>query len=246
MSRSRDDRWVSIWRDLPDPRDTAAPRGVLCVIHVPLSAWTHIVAKHVANDDEPWDELIGDQLRQRLIWLSPGTGDPDGWRQSLADTTERLEHSARASLGRPLVVLDHGAGDPSLMTWELILPEGATLIVRSHKVSGNVMVTCYFKGVACSERSPARRWLALARSYVNRHVEMKPGVGFVLPDAPEGCPQRVRFVTPESWGFRPDLDGCPWRGRFPDWDELVRPSPANPAKKRLRARYRLQEGKSHG
>ncbi|RMF89010.1 MAG: hypothetical protein D6741_18420 [Planctomycetota bacterium] len=45
---------------------------------------------------------------------------------------------------------------------------------------------------------------------------------------------QFQFITPENWGFAPELKGCPWRGRLGSWDEAREAAPPRKPKRRLR------------
>ena len=165
---------------------------------------------------------------------------------------ERIHEEMCHSLRRPLVVLYEGVvrRGPSRPTWLLVLPSGPQVVIRQRLNSGKEVITCFFPRSACAEGNPGRRWRANARKLIFRFGIMDLSMNaFVPPPAdqlfpggqhPEVARARVRFVSLVSWGFHPDLPGCPWRGNFPDWPPGVVPEQP-PRVHRLKKKRRPEE-----
>lgn len=230
------------WGDLPDPRDPQAPAGARTQILLDCDCWQHVLSKHVLARREPWRDIFSDELLGRLVGLvhPPGFADP-----VVAQAIDRL---GRQALERPLALLHEvrrpdRAGKAPSQRWVLVLPSGATALVHESK-KRNRLATCYFPSYAAVTRNRARRWLDVVACLVlrygifdtRRNALLLPTVDTVIPVPPKGPAKQlhaaIRFVTPTSWGFCPELNGCPWRGRPPDWPaaETWAPSP----------RYRLK------
>lgn len=190
------------WDGLPDPRDASAPDGIRCRVQLRTWAWRHIAAKHIAPREEPWDEWLA--LAVNASSLEQGSGE----------VFAVLGNRLRLCLERPLAIVS-GVGTenarPSVTTWQLVLPGGALLIVRCGTRGHPHVITCFFPRVVLRERKPHLRWRRLVAKLVERHAQFQPDGGTIVP--PDG---NVRFVTAQTWGFRPELRGCPWRGTLTD------------------------------
>jgi hypothetical protein len=223
------------WTDLPAP-GAPADRWEL---EVPAAAWAHVRDKHLADRREPWRDWLGAEAVARC------GADP-------AAVLAALGAAARASLGRPLVLAyvavvapgRRGGGE----VWQLVLPAGALLVARRGADGRRRVATCFFPRAACAEDNPARRWRKAVASLVRRHAVRGPSGRDLVPPAADdlvpgagGAPAcaRVRFLTPEQWGFATELRGTPWRGRLGSWDAAAAPAPR--PKRRLKPRRR-EEG----
>src|SRR5205823_8431963 len=89
-------------------------------------------------------------------------------------------------------------------TWNLVLPAGALLVVRSRPEGGSV-TSCYFKGEACRATDPRQRWRALVRALLLLYAKVQPDRTLVAPDPTEAFSEgkemraRVRFRTLATW-----------------------------------------------
>ncbi len=236
-----------VWDELPDPRDPHAPRGARTQIRFERRCWQHILEKHVLPGREPWADIFSDELLRRLVRLEDtGTlSDP-----VVADTIQRLGQQVREALQRPLVLLyevrrlgDAGRAPPD--RWLLVLPAGAVAFVHQSK-GRNRLATCYFPAYASVIKDRGFRWRHLVSHLVWQYgvVETRCNA-LVLPTedtvkpAPSKGPVKelrsaIRFVTPTTWGFCPELAGCPWRGRLGPWPAAEAPSAGS--RRRLKPR----------
>lgn len=243
MSSSQSTALLAEWDDLPDPRDPQAPEGRRIAVRVDRAVWEHIATKHVANRREPWDELLSPETRRAL--LEGTTGGEEG-RRSVEQALARLEGELRHSLQRPLVML-HRAWQPGRgrrKVWLAVLPCGATAYV--HEGGRNAyLVTCYFPRAAVVEKKRERRWSRVVASLVLRYGQWSEDRRRLLAppeehrvliahDAANAVRDRIRFVTLAAWGFVPELEGRPWRGRLGEWEAAGLPAKPSPKQRRLR------------
>lgn len=214
------------WSDLPDPREERKGRTLALVMSV--AAWQHCL-KHWTNRREPWkDEFGADTVGE----LRKSSGDrPSPEEPPARRVLEVLENQTRESLRHPLVlVFQARQADRVAVKWILVLPCGAQAIAVG---SGSHLrwVTCYYPYRAAVEKNRSRRWEHCVRHLIRRYVRLKgEPPRFSLPQPDEQIAvrdttgrviervRRMRYITPENWGFCPDLEGCPWRGRLVSWE----------------------------
>lgn len=231
------------WCDLPDPTDPHAPRGKRTVMLVYLERWQHIVEKHVANRVEPWEEVLSEDARRAAL---EGCTLTDEASPLVRDSLSRLQRQVTASLQRPLVLLyrSERAGKARWRVWLMLLPCGATAYARQKGKKAS-LVTCYFPKAAVVERRRDRRWSRVLTTLVYRYAKFsQDGRSLVAPDPEhevtirseetQETRTRIQFVTPQTWGFRPELNGCPWRGRLGEWEAAPPPPERLERKRRLR------------
>jgi len=219
-----------VWHDLPDPRDPNAPGGARTQLVLERWSWENILDKHVLPGREPWGDILSlDTFRNLRRSKSPANfGDP-----MVADAIARLESQVRQTLQRPLVLLlevrrlGQSRPNPSRV-WMLVLPSGAVAYVHERK-KGNRLATCYFPAYSLVNSNRGFRWRRVASSLVLRYAifdTQRSALLLPTPDTVRFSPRKgpvrelhsaIRFVTPASWGFCPDLEGCPWRGRLGEW-----------------------------
>jgi hypothetical protein len=200
--------------------------------------WRHIVEEHVADGREPWDEWLtaATAARFRAAWQVGSTDEARA--ATLGEVSVIVEGEAKVCLRVPLAILydnfqppPPGGRSPPQETWNLVLPAGALLVVRSRPEGGAVR-TCYFKGSARRATDARQRWRGLVRElllcYAHRRedgtlVPPEPGVLFAEGEETRG---RVRFRTPATWY----LDGShaePWRVMPNPWPLPPPPAPAH-------------------
>lgn len=240
------------WRELPDPRDPCAPEGQRTELFLDRYAWEHVLSKHVFPGREPWaDVFSAERLRGlRRVEDVSAFADPD-----VAAAVEAVGCEIRRALERPLALLYEvgplgESGRRPARRWILVLPSGATAHVKETK-DGNRLATCYFPAYGLVLRNRKDRWRRVVKHLVWRYGEFDGQRNAVwLPSAdlvkhfPSKSPfqeQRsaIRFVTPSTWGFCPELEGCPWRGRLSAWSASEAPSPR--PRHRLKPRRRPPE-----
>lgn len=214
------------WGDLMCP----APPPTCTQVHLSGAAWRHLLTKHVLNDREPWCDVLSAETRDVLA------ADPDrSFRNAaVAAAVGALEHQVRESLARPLALLFEvrrlgGAGGAPGRRWCLVLPAGAIAFVAARGGANNFLVTCYFPKASAVERDRQRRWRRVVRRLVLRYAVWDAQLGAIrLPNdvaillhpakgPTEELHSAIRFATPSTWGFCPELDGIPWRGRLASW-----------------------------
>jgi len=213
------------WPDLPDPR----PQQQHCRLAVVFSegAWYHC-QKHWTSRTEPWKEEFGSDtvahLKQNLEIQSA-----DG-QAVVSRVLGVLREQTREALSRPQALVYRSQHkSASWMTWHLVLPSGAVAILRGTGPSLR-WVTCYYLHAAAVEKNRRHRWKAAVRQIIRRYVPLKgeppqwfmpsPQEDVVLRNSEgkvTGRAKNLQFITPENWGFEPELKGCPWRGRLPSW-----------------------------
>jgi hypothetical protein len=236
--------WSSHWADLPDPRDERAPHGGRCTVALFEAVCRHIVEKHVAAPKEPWEELLPKEALPPLRRCWQGD-NADERSAALQRFSQALGGAARECLEHPLVLLcemPKGNNDrPRCHTWKLVLRCGALMVIASNPRS-SIVKTCYFPSQVCRVPKGSQRWLKLLRTLLCRHGHLTQRG--IVPQAPAcqaepqpGKPrQRVRFVTLETWGFRTDMEGTPWRGRPTAWpaeNDVRAPAPRRLLQRRL-------------
>lgn len=239
------------WSGLPDPREER--RGETLEVVVTVEAWQHCL-KHWTNREEPWkDEFGADTVR--ALREDPGAlPSPD--HHPVRRVLEVLENQTRLSLQHPLVLfftarkMISGSGEKRKRSapkakWILVLPSGPMVIAAGNR-SPLWWITCYYPEAAAVESNREKRWQATARSIIALYLPLRGDPPRLLAPKPEekvvrktrrGKPVEVvrnlRFITPENWGFRPDLNGCPWRGQLASWDAAKGdPAAQKSAKKR--------------
>jgi len=222
---------VTVWKGLLDP---IKPHSDIAII-VTEERWRHVVEKHVRNPREPWNYWLTQELADGLrAWAekapSPGGGRPP---ECLNRASAVLEGDARLCLGRPLMVR-YRRKEPGLkpewgvMTWQLVLPNGAVLIIRWRGQKGHFW-TCFFEGkITNNIERPHTLWREFAKKLIRRYcrkddkhlVAPLRSAEFVRVDKETRWTARhtrVEFVTPTSWGFEGDQPGAPWSGLLLDW-----------------------------
>ncbi len=232
------------WGDLHDPR----PESARTSITLGDKAWRHIVEKHIVPGREPWGNLFPDEVFKNLM----GACVP----VDLTDPAVTVfEEQVRQSLERPLVLLYEvrslgGAQQEPLQTWCVVCPAGAVAYVADRGKHGNYLLTCYFPKAAAVERNREQRWRRVIRALVVRYgVWDSEQRALRLPEehiirfSPKNGPVRqlhsaIRFVTPASWGFCPELAGVPWRGRLTAWAAAPPPKKSTGRRHRLKPRRR--------
>jgi hypothetical protein len=229
---------TTTWDDVPDPRGDERTCSGRCRVVAEDRAWRHIVEEHVAAGREPpWDEWLSPDLarRFRAAWQL-GTTDEQR-TQTIRDVSVIVEKEAKACLGIPLALLFDNYQSPPpgghsrpQETWNLVLPAGALLVVRS-RPEGGAVTTCYFKRAACHATDPGQRWRTLVRDLLQTYARRQPDGTFVPGDR-GGLIRRgdvetrggVRFRTPTTWcldGRQPE----PWRTMPNPWPGPRPPEP---------------------
>ncbi len=255
-----------VWQDLPDPRDPAAAGKKVSIVVDP-TAWEEHVARHVVNRGEPWDSVLETATIAALRKAhAAGIAVP---LQVLQQALERLELEIRRSLERPLAIVHEvrhlGSSSKHVPhVWLLLLPCGATAYVRQggwgQGAGVGYLATCYFPRAATVEPNRERRWARVLRDLVVRYGLLDQRRGLLPPDdqhvvsvVQDGVVREFRsaihFVTLESWGFRVELAGSPWRGRLAPWvpaPPAARPPyapgpPQRPRSRSLKSRRRIWE-----
>jgi hypothetical protein len=237
------------WTELPDPRDLCAPVGVRTKVMLDRHSWKHIVDKHVLPGREPWGDVLSTDTLRKLCKV----GSPVSFADPVvADAVARLGKQVRETLERPLALLFEarrlgGSGPTPPSRWMLVLPSGATAHVHETK-KDNRLVTCYFPSYALVIRDRGFRWRHVVSHVVwrygvvdmHRRALLLPTESTVKPAPQKGLVKAlhsaIRFVTPASWGFCQELDGCPYRGRLDEWPaaEALSPRPRHRLKPRRR------------
>jgi len=218
MRRLPPDFFPVVWRDLADPSDPRAPQGQRTIVKLSAQAWNHIVDKHVANPMEPWDDLLSRTVREAVV-------QHDANNSAVRQAVDRLGEQIRQSLERPLALLYRMAGAGGRRVWLLVLPSGANAVV--HVKGRPRLVTCYYPRVATVEDNRECRWRRVVAQLVWRYGKVS-GRQVLLPssdyqvsvtgvDGRKELRRAIRFVTPEMWGFVPNMRGCPWQGQLDVW-----------------------------
>ena len=229
---------MTVWTDVPDPRDDANPCLGRCQVAVSDRAWRHIAEEHLIPLGEPWNEWLTPPVAERFrdVWT---TGMSASERMAaVTAVADVVEDEMKRCLTVPLALLydDYqppSAGQPTRAqeTWCLVLPSGAFMVVRSDPAGGHVR-TCYFKDAACRIPDPSQRWRAVVENVVLTYATISAdgtrtprgqaeAVGFK-----GGLRVRIRFRTDRSWL----LDGGhrrPWASIPDPWGRT--PPPAAPA-----------------
>lgn len=233
------------WQGLPhhDPAEKDAGRTIH--VRVVNGAWSHIVEKHFSNAEEPWNKCFSQGGVSQGNDPSQQKGDPPSG-PVLAFVKGQIE----AALSRPLVLAFrirsrqgrqiHGWPD----RWILVLPCGAQAILAGHG-SKYQWLTCYFPRAAVVVQNGAKRWIATVRHLLTKYLRL---VGsppqFVAPSpddvfevrSPSGEVKeelwRIRFWTPQSWGFIQLGEQYVWRCHLETWPAAE--AFASPAKRGLR------------
>ncbi|MGB9687428.1 hypothetical protein [Thermogutta sp.] len=220
-------RLLRQWSNLPDPRQGIGSQTLSVLFFEQI--WHHCL-KHWTSRHEPWDEEFGKDVIARLRNLVD-VCSPEG-QDVVNRVLEVLEKQTQASLVRPQVLILTLATSTARDTkWLLVLPSGAIAILRGTECVLR-WVTCYYLCVAAVERKRRERWKATVREVIRRYVPVRGDPPQWLMPTPQdalvlrgsegkvgGCFQNLQFITPENWGFEPELTGCPWRGRLPSWPE---------------------------
>lgn len=243
MTDARPGVFPAAWHNLPDPTAPRAPQGGQTVVLVHLKQWKHIVEKHVANRGEPWEEVLSEEARGAAL---NGSVLTDEASPLVLDSLYRLQRQVTESLRRPLVLLYRSKrpGKTRRRVWLMLLPCGATAyaLQKGKKAS---LVTCYFPRAAVVERRRDRRWSRVLTGLVFRYAKLSQDGRCLLTPDPEHkvtidseetqeTRTRIRFVTPETWGFLAERSSCPWRGRLSEWEAAGPPPQRLERKRRLR------------
>jgi len=219
------------WSDLPDPRVDSGRTELT----ISFQAWQHIVAKHIVPGNEPWDDVFPKEVLNALAKSAQSAHGPSSMPEGVS---EAFGWQVRETLSRPLVLLyeSHTLGSPMgqpFRMWCLVLPAGATAYVRDQGKQGNSLRTCYFPTTMVVERNSQQRWRRVVRQLVIRYGIWDRDLGAVRLPADQTirfspCKGPVRelrsainFVTPASWGFCPNVSGCPWGGPPQSWSVVV-------------------------
>ncbi len=248
---------LAVWEGLPDPTHPAAPAGQTIQITLPESSWTHILDKHIRNQGEPWEDILGQPLRALLCQMPIA---------SIQGTTEEqkalaaLEKEIRQSMSRPLVFLywvrgitaEQTPGAIQYRVWGMVLPSGAT--AYAHQRGADILLmTCYFPKPSNVEPNRQKRWKKTLKTLLWRYCRVSPDrkslcyppeTHAVLARPTEEEPHYrcgFRFVTWQMWGFLSGEPGSPWRGRLDDWDAAGPPPTKTPRRHRLRPRTTKRE-----
>lgn len=240
---------LAVWREMVDPTQ----QGGLCEVAILDEMWMHVMTKHVCNPEEPWDFWLSPDLATRLRAAVAGSqGLLEKHRDVLREASAIVEKDARSCLARPLMLVYRRSEEGKtfswgMKTWELVLHEGASLIVRWHGQRG-LAWTCFFDGNVAKWWRPGEWWIGLARKRIRRYCTSDKGLAlpsksavFELENKETGATARhtrVAFVTPKSWGFRSDDPGASWGGWLKDW-KPVAPAAAQ-AYPRLRPKIRYE------
>lgn len=240
------------WRELPDPRDPCAPEGQRTEIFLDRYGWEHVLSKHVFPGREPWADIFSAERLRRLRQLE----DVSAFTSTdVAAAVEAMGCEVRDALERPLALLYEvrrlgESGRPPARRWILVLPSGATAHVKETK-DGNRLATCYFPAYGLVLTNRKGRWRRVVKHLVVRYGEFDgqrnalrlPTADSVKHARSESPLQEqhsaIRFVTPSTWGFCPELEGCPWRGRLSAWSASEAPSSGR--RHRLKPRRRPPE-----
>jgi len=246
------------WPDLPDPR----PQQQRCRLDVvfPEEAWYHCY-KHWTCRTEPWKEEFGSET---LAQIKANVDIKSAQGQTvLSHVLGVLREQTREALSRPqALVYSCPRRSAKWTTWHLVLPSGAVAILRGSGPSLR-WVTCYYLRAAAVQKMRRHRWKAAVRQIIRRYVPLKgEPPQWLLPSQEEevairnsegkviGWVKNLQFITPENWGFEPELKGCPWRGRLPSWpaaEEAESPTYAKPRPRWLKPRrWREDNANAYG
>ncbi|GIX01880.1 MAG: hypothetical protein KatS3mg112_0817 [Thermogutta sp.] len=240
-------RVLARWSHLPNPREEADNQTLTAVFCE--NVWHHCL-KHWVCQDEPWKEEFGADVVAQLrnnVDLSSAKG------RSIIDVVlGGLKKQTQESFVRPQVLIFRRRLSIGNHTnWLLILPSGAIAILRE---TGQFLrwITCYYLAPVAVVKKRRERWKTAVRQIIRRYVPLKgEPPQWLLPSQEEevairnsegkviGWVKNLQFITPENWGFEPELKGCPWRGRLPSWpaaEEAESPTYATPRPRWLKPR----------
>lgn len=225
---------VALWKNLADPCDPDCPAGRRCEVVVWDEPWRHIIDKHIRPGREPWGDWLSDDLVMALKDLWQANQDRQRNLLTLQRLAIELENAVRASLDRPLVMtyvqITKPEASKGIRHWLLVLPIGATTIIRS--TNRNFIVSCFFMDSVCHEPDSFMRWRRAVSQIVWRYgtwQRTSDGVRLAPPDTNDPvrfCEEgeefwrtQVRFVTAANWGFRrePGGDGVVWQSDLGTW-----------------------------
>jgi hypothetical protein len=224
-----------IWDDLPDARDEKTPNGGRCTVRLMEQCLAHIVQRHIATRDGPWEEWLSEEICDRLTrWYQEGA-ELDN------ETLKRLQatfgDALRESLTRPLVLLTRL--NRRQHAWIAVVPHGAVFVLSSES-NRVLLITCYYPDRVSRYRRD-RRWLAATHYYLLAFCPIKEVGGAKLLLLPED--ENIRFVQPESWGFDTSARLPVWRGALPEWPaaEMLSPTTRRPRIKLRQRRWTLPD-----
>jgi hypothetical protein len=224
--------WATTWLGLPDP----FTNSTCCRIQATEADFKHVISGH---GDEPFSWLFGCDLAEALQGCFQPDVTPPCRHAVLAEAACLLGQEVSRTLRAGLVLaydVTPQFGNPCT-TWLGVLSCSAVVIL--HRYSEALYLrTLYFPRAGLSKHTPQACFAAVVARLVSRYAWMEVALNAIVPPRPDHTVlirneirHNIRFNRLEAWGFRPDLDGCPWRGR------PVIPAPASPALE-LRPRFR--------
>jgi hypothetical protein len=211
MNRQPHRPWSVDLDALPDPLHARPLPGV----RVDASFFQHVLARHSA---QPLGEVFGDQAFRRLRKRA----DEEAFRDAVVPLVKELRSGLAVGLTMAFDARD--ARGRLTTTYLVVLPCGALAALRLGQ--GVSLRTVYFTDRSLRRHGVEARRGASAATLVNRYAVRSEEFAAYVPPPPTfgrkftsvqtGRSQvrtNVRFHDPARWGFRPDLVGCPYRGR---------------------------------
>lgn len=202
-------RFPTVFRNMPNPGDPVAPNGSKCDVSMDEGAWRHVARHHGDDPAAPWTAWIGEECWAALCGAFSKSSSALVERQSLAAATRAVETSVRECLERPFVILRSVPSSSDV--WELVLRNGGLVVIKAAGGRRRVC-TVYFPDCA-RDVHPSRYWLVVAHWMLKRRASFDPKHG----RAPK---QGIRFVTPETWGWKGVSGTQRWR-LVPWWGDPV-------------------------
>lgn len=199
----------TVFRNMPNPGDPVAPNGSKCDVLMDEGVWRHVIRRHGDDPPGPWNAWLTERCWAALCSAFSKSGHEVLERPLAAAAISAVEASMRECLERPLVITRSG---PSLSdAWELVLRNGGLLVIKTAGGRRRVC-TVYFPDCA-RDVHPSRCWLVVAYWMLNRRASFDPTHG----RAPK---PGIRFVTPETWGWKGVSGRQTWR-LVPWWGDPV-------------------------
>ncbi len=167
-----------IWNDMP------APEGGSVRITFGVADLQHVAGKHVANQDEPWEQALGADLRRRLIFAA---GEPmGGFHSAWSEFLGHLRPKVATALGAPCIVELTGVKP---VRWLALLPDGSVALFSIANFV--IFVTCFYPDEVADRPCFMPPWAAATRYVWDRY----------------GQDASARFVSESAWGIRNRMKG---------------------------------------
>lgn len=215
-------------REVPFPGE----KGRSWTIRFRPGGLAHIIDKHVRSADEPWQDVLGSQVRDTLRTLAGRNRRDEDLRPLRSALLDQAWHSCKRPMGVRYQEAEIGDSEGSgVSCWVLVCPSGLQIVVRESADGRYRIHTAYFcRSAARLPRHNAHnRWRRAADELVRCYCFHDGGRAHFSREQPPRevddresgrtvLRSRVDFVTHAKWSFEAEGERFRHTYRLPEWE----------------------------